>query len=134
MDSEKLIKELSFKAIRSSGPGGQHANKVSSKIVLFFDISKSECLTDDEKEVLIKKLHPKLSKENVLILNCDESRSQHRNKELVIQRFSTIISNGLKVQKPRKKTKPSKSSIKKRLDKKAKHALKKTHRKKPRID
>jgi len=134
MDSEKLIKELSFKAIRSSGPGGQHANKVSSKIVLFFDLSKSEILSDEEKELLIVNLKSKLTKENILILNCDETRSQHKNKEIVIERFLEIIKRGLIVQKPRKATKPSKASIKKRLEKKRKLAFKKSNRKKPDLE
>ena len=134
MNSEKLITELTFKATRSSGAGGQHVNKVSSKIVLFFDVLNSKELIEDEKELLLKSLKTKLTKENILILNCDESRSQHRNKEIAIKRFLELISNGLKVQKSRKKSKPSKASIKKRLEKKSKHALKKTNRKKPDID
>ncbi len=134
MNTQNLIKELSFKAIRSSGAGGQHVNKTSSKIVLTFDILNSNCLTEDEKDILLQKLKTRLSKENTLTLNCDESRSQHRNKEIAIKRFLGLISNGLKVQKPRKKSKPSKASIRKRLEKKAKHALKKAHRKKPKFD
>ena len=75
-------------------------------------------LTSEEKELLLKNLQPKLTKEGVLLLNCDESRSQHKNKEIVIKRFLEIIYNGLKIPKKRKATKPSKSSIQKRLDKK----------------
>ena len=125
MNSEKLIKELIFKAIRSSGPGGQHANKVSSKIVLYFNISISENLSEEDKELLIVNLKSKLTKENILILNCDETRSQHKNKEIIIKRFLEIIQKGLVIQKPRKATKPSKASIKKRLEKKRKLAFKK---------
>lgn len=61
MDSEKPIKELSFKAIRSSGAGGQHVNKVSSKIVLFFNVSNSEILTNDQKELLLNSLSDRKS-------------------------------------------------------------------------
>jgi ribosome-associated protein len=68
-----------------------------------------------------------------LLLQCDESRSQHKNKEIVIDRFLQLIADGLKVQKPRKETKPSKSSILKRLEKKKKQAFKKVFRKKPEI-
>jgi len=134
MNIENLIKEITFKAIRSSGPGGQHANKVSSKIVLSFDVSNSRNLSEEEKDLLISNIKTRLTNESILILNCDESRSQHKNKEIVIKRFLKLISNGLKVKKPRKKSKPSRASIRKRLEKKAKHALKKTRRKKPRID
>ena len=134
MNVEKLIKELTFKAIRSSGAGGQHVNKTSSKIVLFFDILKSGNLSDDEKELLLKNLQAKLTKENILILNCDESRSQHKNKEIAIARFLKIITEGLKVQKPRKATKIPRSVIRKRLESKKKQAFKKATRKKPDID
>ncbi len=133
MIAENLIKELSFKAVRSSGAGGQHVNKVSSKVELFFDLQNSMELSSEEKELLFKNLQSKLTKEGVLLLNCDESRSQHKNKELVIDRFLKLIINGLKIPKKRKATKPSKSSIRKRLDKKKKQAYKKAFRRKPEI-
>ncbi len=133
MIAENLIKELNFKAVRSSGAGGQHVNKVSSKVELFFDLQNSMELSSEEKELLFKNLQSKLTKEGVLLLNCDESRSQHKNKELVIDRFLQLIINGLKVPKKRKATKPSKSSIRKRLDKKKKQAFKKAFRRKPEI-
>ena len=125
-----MIKELKFKAVRSGGAGGQHVNKVSSKIELTFDLGNSESFTEEEKTLLIQKLKSKLTKDNVLLLQCDESRSQHKNKEIVIDRFLNIISGGLIVQKSRKATKPSKSSIVKRLEKKKKQAFKKVLRNK----
>lgn len=133
MKPENLIKELKFKAVRSSGAGGQHVNKVSSKIELFFDLQNSNELTDQEKELLLQKHQNKLTKEGVLMLQCDESRSQHKNKEIVIKRFLQIIKDGLKVPKKRKATNPSKSSIQKRLDKKKKNAFKKAFRRKPEL-
>jgi len=133
MNSEKIIKELKFKAVRSSGAGGQHVNKVSSKVELFFDLLNSFALSLEEKELLLKNLKSKLTKDGMLLLQCDESRSQHKNKDLVINRFLQIISNGLKVPKKRKATKPSTSSIKKRLEKKKKQAYKKAFRKKPEL-
>ena len=130
MTIENLLKELKFKAVRSSGAGGQHVNKVSSKVELFFDIQNSNGFTSEEKELLLKKLTAKISKENILILTCSESRSQHKNKEIVTERFLTLITNGLKAPKKRKATKPSKSSVQKRLDKKKKQAYKKAFRRK----
>lgn len=131
MEAESIIKELTFKAIRSGGAGGQHVNKVSSKVVLFFDVWKSKNLTEEEKELLTKNLHSKLTKDNILILSSDESRSQHKNKEIVIDRFYHLISNGLKIPKERKLTKRSKSSVQKRLETKKKLGLKKVYRKRP---
>jgi len=133
MNSENILKELKFKAVRSSGAGGQHVNKVSSKIELFFDLQNSDSLTSEEKELLQKNLKSKLTKDGILMLQCAESRSQHKNKDIAIKRFLQIITNGLKVPKKRKATKPSKSSINKRLEKKKKHAYKKAFRRKPEL-
>ena len=130
MNKDLIIKELDFSAVRSGGAGGQHVNKVSSKIVVRFNVKNSSVLNDDEKELLIKNLATKLNKEFELIVTCSESRSQHKNKEIAVTKFFEIIKNGLKIKKPRKKTKPSKAIIKKRLEKKAKHALKKVNRRK----
>ena len=134
LDVQNLTKELKFKAIRSGGAGGQHVNKVSSKIELTFDIDASNELSEGQKELLLKSLLSRLTKENVLIIFCDESRSQHKNKEIVTERFLEIIKKGLKKPKSRKKTKPSKASIKKRLDNKKKLGEKKIRRKKTDLD
>ncbi len=130
MNTETLIKELHFKAIRSSGAGGQHVNKVSSKIELFFDLENSKGLSEREKELLFQKLATKLTKEHVLILTCDESRSQHRNKDIVIKRFIGLLQTNLIRPKKRRPTKPSKASIRKRLESKKKVSEKKNSRKK----
>ena len=134
MNSENLITELNFKAIRSSGPGGQHANKVSSKIELTFNLEKSTELNEEQKILLLKNLANRLTKENILILFCDENRSQHKNKEIAIKRFLEMVKAGLKKSKLRKATRPSKASVKKRLDTKKKHSVKKSSRKKPDLD
>lgn len=131
MDKDKIIKELQFRAIRSSGAGGQHVNKVSSKVELTFDISNSSGLNPSEKERLLLKLKHRLSKAGSLILQCDEARSQHQNKNLVIQRFIEVLKKGLHVPKKRKPTKPSKASIEKRLKSKKLNANKKERRRKP---
>lgn len=134
MDTENIVKELSFKAIRSSGAGGQHVNKTSSKIELTFDLENSSSLTDEEKALLKTKLSSKLSNENQLILFCEETRSQHKNKELAIKRFLELVKQNLKKPKKRKATKPSKAAIEKRLDSKQNNSLKKALRKKPKLD
>ena len=134
MNSKDIINELSFKAIRSSGAGGQHINKTSSKIELTFYLENSNALSKKEKERLKEKLSSKLTNENVLILFCEETRSQHRNKEIAIKRFLEIIKKGLTKPKIRKETKPSKASIQKRLEKKQNNSIKKALRKKPNLD
>ena len=74
MNAEQLISELTFKAVRSSGAGGQNVNKVSSKIELYFDVPASLALNEDQKQILLQKLQTRLTKEGVLMLQCDESR------------------------------------------------------------
>ncbi|MEP6931550.1 MAG: peptide chain release factor-like protein, partial [Flavobacterium sp.] len=75
MEVQKIISELSFKAVRSSGAGGQNVNKVSSKVVLTFDLNASAFLSEEEKELLKLNLASRLTSEDILILNCDEDRS-----------------------------------------------------------
>ncbi len=134
MNFEILRNELEFKATRSSGAGGQHVNKVSSKIELTFNIGTSNGLTDREKGILFTKLTNKISKEQILTLTCQETRSQHKNKEIIIKRFFELIKESLVKKKFRIKTKPTRSSLKRKVDNKKKHGLKKALRKKPNID
>ncbi len=131
MNQKTLHNELKFKAIRSGGPGGQHANKVSSKVILFFDIQNSNAFTEEELQLVFKNLKSKLTKENMLILSSEETRSQHKNKEIVLEKFGQIIQRALIIPKKRKATKPSRTSIKKRLESKKIHAFKKVSRQKP---
>ena len=91
MNEETIIRELQFKATRSSGAGGQHVNKVSSKIELSFNLKNSKVLSEKQKQLLLKNLATRLTKEGVLVLFCDESRSQHKNKQLIIKCFLTLI-------------------------------------------
>lgn len=134
MNKEILHKELNFKAIRSGGPGGQHANKVSSKIILSFNLSVSKAFSEKEKELLFENLKNRLTKEKTLILTCDDSRSQHQNKAIIKKRFENLIQKNLRISKTRKATKPSKSSKTRRLEKKKIQAYKKAARRKPDVD
>jgi ribosome-associated protein len=131
MEKDKLISELQFKAVRSSGAGGQNVNKVSSKVVLSFDVKNSNTLLNEEKLLLEMNLSSRLTNDNVLILNCDEDRSQLKNKEIVIKRFLAIIEQGLYIPKIRKATKIPKSVIRKRLKDKKNLSETKKNRKKP---
>jgi ribosome-associated protein len=130
LDSTKIIAELQFKAVRSSGAGGQNVNKVSSKVVLTFDLKNSQALTEEEKLLLESKLYSRLTSEQILILNCDEDRSQLKNKVIVTKRFLDLITTGLVIPKIRKATKVPKSVIRKRInDKKNLSEIKKNRRK-----
>lgn len=134
MDKSILIKELSFKTARSSGAGGQHVNKVSSKVMLSFDIESSEGLNMREKKLLKKALASRLTTEGILNLSCEESKSQHQNKDLVIKRFLSILKKGLIVPKRRIATKPTKASKRRKLDDKKRRGQTKALRNKPKLD
>ena len=131
MEKEKIISELKFKAVRSSGAGGQNVNKVSSKVILSFDLNNSDSLSEEEKVLLENKLSSRLTNDGILILNCDEDRSQLKNKEIVTKRFLQIIIQGLIIPKIRKATKIPKSVIRKRLKDKKNNSETKQNRRKP---
>lgn len=134
MNVDALKSELTFKAVRSSGSGGQHVNKVASKVILFFNLKSSLILSDEEKERLNVFLKNRLTNQSVLIMSADGSRSQFRNKAVVTQRFLELIQEGLKPIKERKPTTIPKVVKIKRLNNKRKNSEKKANRKKPRVD
>lgn len=128
INRELLLKELTFKFARSGGAGGQHVNKVSSKVLLQWHISESMCLNEDEKTLISSVLSNRINKESVFQLECDTDRSQLKNKELAIERFLHIIQTALTPTKARKKTKIPYRKVLDRLDRKAKQAEKKNNR------
>ena len=134
LDKEALVKEFVFKAIRSSGSGGQHVNKVATKIELSFSVLDSSVLIEEQKTRILNKLSNRLSKENVLQLQCGESRSQLKNKNTAIERMLDLIESSLVEKKERKATKIPRAVIKKRLKNKRLQSERKVHRKKPDLD
>ena len=131
MDLDKIKSELSYKAVRSSGAGGQNVNKVSSKVILSFDILQSNGLSNSEKELLKSKLRPRLTSDYILMLNGEEDRSQLKNKALVTKRFFEILKIALTIPKQRKATKIPRSVIEKRIKSKRNNSLIKQNRKRP---
>ncbi len=128
---ETLYPELKFLATRSSGAGGQHVNKVSTRVELRFDIPGSALLSDDQKAILLKKLASRINKEGELIIISQKTRSQLRNKEDCIVRFSELIKNAFRMPKKRIPTKPSLRSRLRRLESKKLHSSRKEQRRKP---
>ena len=129
--SERLAPELNFKVSRSGGPGGQHVNKVSSKVTLQFDLKSSKLLTEEEKAILLERLASKLTANGVLILVAQESRSQFENKQAAISKLNDVLAQAFVKRKVRRPTKPTKGSVKKRKEDKAKLSAKKKWRQSP---
>ncbi|HKO78275.1 MAG TPA: alternative ribosome rescue aminoacyl-tRNA hydrolase ArfB [Flavobacterium sp.] len=134
MEIQTILSEVKYKAVRSSGAGGQNVNKVSSKVVLTFDLPNSQGFSEEEKLLLETNLHNRLTADLLLILNCDEDRSQVKNKEIATKRFLDIIKKGLYVPKERKPTKIPKSVIRKRIKDKKNVSEIKQSRRKPKIE
>ncbi len=134
LNTELLLCEYQFTTARSSGPGGQHANKVETKVQVRFNVLTSEFLTDEEKQTLQKKYEKQLTSEGELLVSCEEKRSQHRNKELAIKKLNKLLEKAFEKPKKRKPTKPSKAAKLKRLKGKKINAEKKNLRGKVRGD
>ncbi len=122
--------ELSYAASRSSGPGGQHANKTDSRIQVRWNVPASKAMSDYLKKRLLKVFGSRLTDDGDLLLAADSHRSQHRNRDEVNQRLAALVREALVPPKPRRKTKPSKASRHKRLDDKRRRADLKNQRRK----
>jgi len=126
-------REFVFKTARSSGPGGQNVNKVSSKVELRFNIPQSSVLSADEKEKLLLFYEKRLSRDGELRIVSSVSVSQYRNKEAVIDRFYVLLEKGLKILPERLPTKPSDSVKEKHKKEKILKSIKKTLRQPPEL-
>jgi ribosome-associated protein len=129
MDITQLEKEVSYTAVASSGPGGQHANKVATKVLLEFDIENSLAFAKGEHSRILEALTSQLTKENLLKISCQESRSQAKNKELAFAKLVKLLKKAATPKKVRRKRVVPASVKRKRLNDKKKHSEKKANRK-----
>ena len=131
MNSTRLLQEVNFKTALSGGPGGQHVNKTETKVILEWEVAASQAISAEQIEMLLHKLKNNINKEGVLQMNSTQTRSQHKNKRLVVERFLNLIKTSFQPKKKRKPTRPSKAAKLKRLKKKKVNSDKKANRRKP---
>lgn len=112
------LAELSFRASRSGGPGGQHVNTSSTRVELVWSVQDSPSLSETQRERLREKLANRITAAGELLLAEGGSRSQHQNREVVTERFRRLVADALVVRKRRRKTKPTRASNEKRLQRK----------------
>jgi len=124
-------REVIFSASRSSGPGGQHVNKTSTRVTLAFDVQESETLSEEQKALISRKLAGRMDKDGVLKVHSGETRSQYANRELARRRLAELIRCALEKPKKRRPTKPGKAAKRRRLNLKKQAGQKKRLRQKP---
>ena len=114
--------ELEFTASRSTGPGGQHVNKVSSRVTLHFDVASSPSLTETQRQRIFLRLPTRINKDGVLQMHAQKHRSQLANRREIMIRFADLLRGALEQRRPRKKTRPSRAADRRRLDGKKRRA------------
>ena len=122
------LREITLRASRSSGPGGQHANVTASQIEAVFDVAASSALTEEQKRRVIARLGPRV------VAVAQDERSQTRNRELALQRMQRRLTSALRVARPRHETKPTRASVQRRLDSKRRQSARKRDRRHPGTD
>lgn len=133
MDARQIESELVVRAVRSGGPGGQNVNKVSTKIQLYFDVARSQGLTEEERLRITQKLSSRINADGILMVHSDLTRSQLKNREEAMSRLFELLEQAIVIPKPRKATRVPKAAVEKRLKSKRSQSEIKQGRRKPRF-
>ena len=126
--------ELDVRVSRASGAGGQHVNKTSSRVEIFWNVPSSRALTDDQRARLLDKLSSRLTTEGSIRVVASDMRSQSRNRDLAEERLTELVRRALIVPRKRKPTKPTRAAKEARLETKKRHSNKKRQRRGPSLD
>ena len=126
--------ELDIRVSRSSGAGGQHVNKTSSRVEIFWNVLESRALDDAQRSRLREKLAPRLTSDGSIRVVASDMRSQSRNRELAEERLADLVRRALIIPKKRRATKPSRAAKEARLESKKRHSTKKAERGKKSFD
>ena len=123
--------ELTYRATRAGGPGGQHVNTSSTKVELTWDVTSTTALNDEQRSRVRAKLSKRMDASGTLRLTASASRSQHQNREAVTERLAKLVGDALRPRKARRKTRPTRASREARLKAKRKRAEIKRDRRSP---
>jgi len=126
-----IEKEFNFRISRSGGKGGQHVNKVETKVQLQFHVESSQFLTEEQKQKILEKLHNRIDKDGNLLIVSEKFRTQLANKKAVVERFYQLLSEAFHVEKKRIKVRPSRAMKRQRLKEKKQLSEKKSRRRPP---
>jgi ribosome-associated protein len=122
------LRELRFSFARSGGPGGQHVNRAETKVELRWDVHGSPALNETQRALILERLASYVTSEGILLLTSGETRSQHRNRELLLVRFTRLVQNALRTRRARRPTRPTSAARALRLEQKRKQSEKKRQR------
>jgi ribosome-associated protein len=122
------VSEIELRTSRSSGPGGQHANVTASRVEASFDVAASPSLSDEQRARIRSRLGPRVT------ATAQDTRSQHRNRELALERLADRLAHALEVRRPRTKTRPTRASQRRRVDTKKRRGEIKKARRRPHLD
>jgi len=120
--------ELSFATARSGGPGGQNVNKLETKVTVRFDVAGSPSLTDAQRQRLRERLATRITRDGVLQVSSQRHRSQGANRDAAVARFAELVQEALAEEAPRRPTRPTAASRRKRLDQKRRQSRRKQQR------